>query len=117
MALTEPELAALTRTVADRQTSTAAPATKTEVAAAAIVFCCDIAPAAPTEMLREASIRLCGWLLDNRPSVVSQTFKDPSGSEFTMQFSNGAATTNGYRSSGASALLSRYVRRRAGKIA
>ena len=116
MALTEAELGALTSRVVARQTGTADPVTKTEIAGAAVAFCYDIAPGAPESVLREAAVRLAGWLIDNRPSVVSQTFKDQSGSEFTMQFSNGAATANGFRASGASAFLARYVVRRGGKI-
>ena len=116
MALTDAQLAAITTRVAARQTSAAAAATKNEVAGAAVAFCYNIAPAAPESTLREASIRLAGWLLDNRPAVVSHTFKDQSGSEFTMQFSNGAATANGWRASGASALLARHIVRRGGMV-
>ena len=116
MALTDAELAALTTRVAARQTSAVPTATKNEVSGASVVFCCNLAPSAPEAILREASIRLAGWLLDNRPAVVSHTFKDQSGSEFTLQFSNGAATANGWRSSGASALLAPYVTRRGGVI-
>ena len=116
MALTDAQLAAITTRVAARQTDAVATATKNEVAGAAVAFCYDIAPAAPEAILREASIRLAGWLLENRPAVASHTFKDQSGSEFTMQFSNGAATANGFRSSGASAFLARYIVRRGGVI-
>ena len=67
-------------------------------------------------ILREASIRLAGWLYGNRPHLAAESFKDPSGTEFAMTFNNSAATANGLRASGAGALLSRYVVRRGGAI-
>ena len=88
-----------------------------EIAGAAVIFCCDVAPSAPEAILREASIRLAGWLFGNRPHVVEHEFTDPSGSSTKLRFNNSAATANGFRSSGASALLARYVKRRAGTIA
>ena len=124
MALTEPELATLTSTVAARISGSVlgreaprASAVEIEIAGAAVLFCCDVAPSAPEAILREASIRLAGWLFGNRPHVVEHEFTDPSGSTTKLRFNNSAATANGFRSSGASALLSRYVKRRAGTIA
>ena len=123
MALTEPELATLTSTVAARITgavlgreASRAGATEIEIAGAAVVFCCQVAPDAPDAILREASIRLAGWLYGNRPHVSEHTVKDPSGTEISLRFNNSAATANGWRASGASALLSRYVVRRGGVI-
>ena len=83
---------------------------------AAVVFCCQVAPDAPEAILREAAIRLAGWLYGNRPHVSEHTVKDQSGTEISLRFNNSAATANGFRSSGASALLSRYVVRRGGVI-
>ena len=87
-----------------------------EIAGAAVAFCCDIAPAAPGAILREASIRLAGWLYGNRPHVAEHLIKDPSGLEISLRFNNSAATADGFRSSGASALLARYIKRRGGII-
>ena len=124
MALTEPELAALTSTVAGRIAGTVlgrevlrGGSVEVEIAGAAVIFCCDVAPDAPEAILREASIRLAGWLFGNRPHVSEHEFTDPSGSTTKLRFNNSAATANGFRSSGASALLARYVKRRAGTIA
>ena len=124
MALTEPELAAMTDTVAARIAGTVlgkevlrGGSVEVEIAGAAVIFCCDVAPDAPEAILREASIRLAGWLFGNRPHVSEHEFTDPSGSTTKLRFNNSAATANGFRSSGASALLSRYVKRRAGTIA
>ena len=123
MALTEPELAALTSTVAARITgnvigreASRASAVEMEIAAAGVVFCCQVAPDAPEAILREAAIRLAGWLYGNRPHVSEHEHTDPSGTTIKLRFNNSAATANGFRSSGASALLSRYVVRRAGVI-
>ena len=124
MALTEPQLAEMTSKVAARISGTVlgrdvlrGGSVEIEIAGAAVLFCCDIAPSAPEAILREASIRLAGWLYGNRPHVVEHEFTDPSGSTTKLRFNNSAATANGFRSSGASALLSRYVKRRAGTIA
>ena len=123
MALTEPELAVLTSAVAARVTGTvlgreasSASTTEIEIAGAAVVFCCQVAPDAPEAILREAAIKLAGWLYGNRPHVSEHTVKDPSGTEISLRFNNSAATANGFRSSGASALLSRFIVRRGGVI-
>ena len=50
-----------------------------EIAGAAVAFIVDVAPRAPLAIGREAAIRLAGWLLDNRPTVVSHEITDPSG--------------------------------------
>ena len=76
----------------------------------------EVAPKAPEAIGREAAIRLAGWLLDNRPAVVSHEITDPSGTAIKLQFANMAATGNGFRHSGASALVARYIRRRGGVI-
>ena len=124
MALTEPELAAMTATVAARIVGTVlgkevlrGGSVEIEIAGAAVIFCCDVAPDAPEAILREASIRLAGWIFGNRPHVVEHEFSDQAGSTTKLRFNNSAATANGFRSSGASALLSRYMKRRAGTIA
>ena len=123
MALTGADLAALTRTVAGRITgatlgreASAAGAVETEIAGAAVAFCCDIAPGAPEAILREAAIRLAGWLYGNRPHVSEHEITDPSGTSIKLKFSNAAATSNGFRSSGASALLACWIVRRGGAI-
>ena len=89
---------------------------KDNVGWAALVAVYDYAPAAPLELHREGAIRLAGWLLGVRPHARSQNLGDPSGAGLQLEFLNGQATANGLRASGASALLSRYVVRRAGAI-
>ena len=123
MALTEPQLAAITTRVAARITGNAigreasrASAVEIEIAGAAVAFCYDLAPDAPEAILREASIRLAGWLYGNRPHVSEHEITDPSGTTTKLRFNNSAATANGWRASGASALLSRYIVRRGGVI-
>ena len=124
MALSEAELATLTNRVAARITGTVlgreasrAYATELEIAGAAVAFCYDIAPNAPEAILREASIRLAGWLYGNRPHVSEFEHTDPSGTTIKLRFNNSAATANGWRASGASAMLARYIVRRGGVIA
>ncbi len=120
--LTEADLATLTALVLNRITestaSMSAPsdATAMEIAGAAVVFMVQVAPKAPEAIGREAAVRLGGWLLDNRPAVVSHEITDPSGTAVKLQFANTAATANGFRHSGASALVARYIVRRGGII-
>ena len=120
--LDEAALAALTTRVKARITEstvgmTAAPdATAMEVASAAVVFLLEVSPRAPEAIGREAAIRLAAYLLDNRPTVAEHTIRDPSGTEVTLKFANHAATSTGFRHSGASALVSRFIRRRAGPV-
>ena len=122
MALTPTELAALATTVAGRITGTvlgresAAADVQNDIAAAAVETCYALAPGAPLSILREASIRLAGWMYGSRPHLAMESFRDPSGTEFSMTFNNSAATANGLRASGAGAMLSRYVVRRGGAI-
>ena len=122
MALSESDLAAITATVASRITGSilgreaSGSVVEMEIAGAAVAFCCDVAPAAPEAILREAAIRLAGWLYGNRPHVAEHEITDPSGTAIKLRFNNSAATANGWRASGASALLSRYVVRRGGVI-
>ena len=123
MALTESQLAALTSAVAARITGTvlgreasSASATEIEVAGSAVIFCYQVAPDAPEAILREASIRLAGWIYGNRPHVSEHEITDPSGTTTKLRFNNSAATANGWRASGASALLARYIKRRGGLI-
>ena len=123
MALTEAQLATVTSRVAARITGTvlgreasSASETEIEIAGAAVIFCNQVAPDAPEAILREASIRLAGWLYGNRPHVSEHEHTDPSGTTIKLRFNNSAATATGWRASGASALLSRYVVRRGGVI-
>ena len=120
--LDEAALAALATRVKARITETSsgmsapAAATAMEIASAAVVFIVQVAPKSPEAIGREAAIRLAGWLLDNRPAVVSHEIADPSGTIVKLQFANSAATANGFRHSGASALVARYILRRGGII-
>ena len=120
--LTEAQLADLTITVQARVVAVSAgmmtpsAATAMEISGAAVAFIVHVAPKAPESIGREAAIRLAGWLVDNRPAVVSHEITDPSGTTVKLQFANTAATANGFRNSGASALVSRFVRRRGGII-
>ncbi len=120
--LDEAALATLTTRVKQRimgeTTGMSAPpdATVTEIASASVVFILEVAPQSPESIGREAAIRLGGWLLDNRPAVVSHEITDPSGTAYKLQFANMAATANGFRHSGASALVARFIVRRAGII-
>ena len=96
--LDEAALAALTTRVKARITessvgiSAAPDATAMEIASAAVVFILEVSPKAPEAIGREAAIRLAGWLLDNRPAVVSHEITDPSGTAIKLQFANMAAT-------------------------
>ena len=124
MALSEATLSAITSRVADRLTgsilgreASTASVTETEIAGAAVAFCHELAPNAPEAILREASIRLAGWLYGNRPHVSEHEHTDSSGTTIKLRFNNSAATANGWRASGASALLARYIVRRGGVIA
>ena len=120
--LDEAALAALIRTVGGRITGSILGRedpggnVAMEIAGAAVVFVADVAPKTPEAIGREAAIRLAGWLYGNRPHVSEHEFTDPSGSTTKLRFNNSAATANGFRSSGASALVSRYIRRRGGVI-
>ena len=90
-------------------------ARETAAAEAALCIIEDFAPAAPRAIKREAGIRLAGWILGSRPHATGSKVTDPSGTNLELSF-HGAATANGLRASGAGAMLSRYVRRRAGAI-
>ena len=120
--LTEDALATLAETVAGRirgqvlGRESAADDAATAIAGAALVYIVDAAPRTPEAIAREAAIRLSGWMYGNRPHARSQEFTDPSGTAVKVEFTNTAATANGFRASGASALVSRYIRRRGGKI-
>ena len=85
----------------------------TEVAEASLAMVHDYAPAAPLELKREAAIRLSGWIIGTRPHASGSRSEDPSGTSLQLEFTNKQATANGLRASGASALLSRFVVRRA----
>ena len=120
--LDEAELATLAATVRDRIMGTSvgmtAPAAVTamEISGAAVLFIVEVAAKAPEAIGREAAVRLAGWLADNRPAVVSHEITDPSGTVVKLQFANMAATANGFRHSGASSLVSRFIRRRGGIV-
>ena len=64
--------------------SAAPDATAMEIAGAAVAFIVEVAPKAPEAIGREAAIRLAGWLLDNRPAVVSHEITDPSGNSIKL---------------------------------
>ena len=122
MALTEPQLAEMTTAVAGRINGVvlgreaSAGTVEMEIAGASVAFCNEIAPNAPEAILREATIRLAGWLYGNRAHAAEHEITDPSGTTVKLKFNNAASTANGWRSSGASALLSRFVERRGGVI-
>ena len=113
--MTSTVAARITGTVLGREASRSS-AVEIEIAGAAVAFCCGVAPEAPEPIMREAAVRLAGWLYGNRPHVVEHEITDPSGTTTKLRFNNSAATANGWRSSGASALLSRYIVRRGGVI-
>ena len=84
MALTQTELAALATTVAGRITGTvlgresaAADVQNDHIAEAAVETCNGLAPGAPPSILREASIRLAGWLYGNPPTPCRGVFQRP----------------------------------------
>ena len=85
------------------------------VAEVAVEYVIAAAPKTPTAIGTEAAVRFAGWLYGNRPHVRGHEFTDPSGTMLKLDFA-GSATANGFRASGASALVSRFVRRRAGAI-
>ena len=120
--LSEAELATLTSTVAGRITGSilgregAGGTVTVEIAGASVAFLVAVAPKTPEAIGREAMIRLAGWLFGNRPHTVEHEFTDPSGSTTKLRFNNSAATASGFRSSGASALVSRFIVRRAGPV-
>ena len=123
MALSEATLSAITARVRDRMIGTvlgreasSAGTTETEIAGAAVLFCNRVAPDAPEAILREASIRLAGWLYGNRPHVSEHEHTDPPGTTIKLRFNNSAATANGFRASGASSMLARHIKRRGGLI-
>ena len=87
------------------------------IAAAAVEYLVDLAPKTPEAIGTEAAIRFAGWLYGTRPHVTEQEVTDPSGTTIKLRFNNSAATANGFRASGASSLVGRYVVRRAGVVA
>ena len=116
VALTEPELAAADRYGCGEDHRDRARARGVEASARPrlrspgppSIFCCQVAPDAPDAILREAAIRLAGMAyteIDRTPS--SMTFTDPSGKldQFRSNSAMRRRPANGFRSSGASALL------------
>ena len=75
----------------------------------------DYAPLAPSSIKLEAAIRFAGWMIGSRPHATRTKTTDPSNTSLEVDQA-AQATVNGLRASGASAMLSRYVRRRAGVI-
>ena len=120
--LDEAALGELTARVAARMgaesTSISPPAGSAlmEIAGSSVQFILDVAPRTPEAIGREAMIRLGGWLADNRPHVSEHEITDPSGTSIRLKFNNTAATANGFRHSGASALVARYITRRGGPV-
>lgn len=92
-----------------------ADARETAAAEGALCLIETYAPGAPRSVKREAAIRFAGWMIGARPHATRTKVTDPSGTNLEADY-HGAATANGLRSSGASAMLSRYVVRRAGVI-
>ena len=70
----------------------------------------DYAPAAPTELKREAAIRFGGYILSSDFGAISKESLGPMDRELTVNHSNA------WRNSGAAALIARYRVRRAGAI-
>ncbi|MDE0379645.1 MAG: hypothetical protein OXI20_10430 [Rhodospirillales bacterium] len=89
----------------------------TAAATAALDYIGDLSLARniPDSIRLEAAVRYAGWMIGNNPHVTRRKSADPSGSSFELDY-HAAATSNGFRSSGASALLSRYAVRRGGII-
>ena len=96
-------------------TSTVISDRETAAAQAALCVVHEYAPGAPLILKREAAIRLAGWLLGSKPNATRSKLATPDGSNLELDFAM-AATGNGLRASGASALLARYVVRRAAPI-
>lgn len=88
----------------------------TRLATAALEECFAYAPSAPKWALCEAATRYAGWLLATPANVRRVSVSDSSGTSQDTELQT-AATPNGFRHSGAAALLSRYKVRRAGSIA
>ena len=87
-------------------TASGDPARDVELAEVAVLACYDYAPAAPAVTLREAAIRMAGWLRDVEPGHEAVTL---DGDQVQSRPSHGSALRN----SGAMALLSPHRRRRA----
>ena len=115
-----PDLAALAPSIA-QMTDESFPGVKGDAArrllAAQVALCAvyEFAPAAPFVSLHEAAVRLAAWEIGNQPHARRYSETGPDGSAFEVEF-GGGATANGLRMSGASALLARFRRPRAGLI-
>ena len=76
----------------------------------AITLADDYAMAAPEHLRDQAAVRAAGWLLDSNPALASRSYgSESSGLTGTEHFRTGSAL----RASGGTALLARYVPRRA----
>lgn len=83
-----------------------------EIAAVARTLADEYAPDAPQSLRNEAAVRAAGWLRDMSPALASETRADEnSGVSITRQYRGAAA--NPLRASGGTAILARYVSRRA----
>ena len=102
--------------VADAITKGTAGTVETRIATVALQTCNDYAPGAPESILQEAAIRHAAWLLGTPAHATAKKIMAPEGSAIELSYANAQATANGFRSSGASSMLSRYVVRRAGSI-
>ena len=122
MALNENEKTALAVTVAARIAGSvlgreaSGGVVEQTIAESAVQYLTDIAPEAPLSILREASIRMAGWLYGARPHASMESHADPTGTQYSGTFTNTAATASAYRASGASGLVGRYIQRRAGLV-
>ena len=87
-------------------TATGDPVRDGELAEAAVIACYSYAPLAPAVTLREAAIRMAGWLRDVSPGHEAVTL---AGDAAQYRPAHGSALRN----SGAMALLSVHRRRRA----
>lgn len=105
----------ITGTILGRDASLAGGSVETDVASAAVAYLIDAAPRTPDDIGREAAIRFAAWIYGQPAHLSERSEKDPSGTELTTRHT-AFATANGFRSSGASALVSRYIVRRGGVI-
>ena len=89
----------------------------TKAAEAALDYIADLplATNTPSTVRLRAAERLAGWMIGNTPHVRRRSTTDPSGTSMELDY-HSAATSNGFRASGASAALARFLVRRGGII-
>ncbi|MDD9991489.1 MAG: hypothetical protein OXP75_06800 [Rhodospirillales bacterium] len=86
-----------------------------DIAGNALFQCYCYAPGTPLDVLKRAAIRYAGWDAGRRPHALTETTRDPSGTELTLEGHRGAIA-NGMTASGAGAMLSPWRVRRGGLI-